>query len=304
MSERNVPGRGQVYERVTARIVAAIEAGAGEYEMPWHRGAKAGFPKNAATGQRYHGINVAALWSSSMDQGYASSHWATYLQWEHLGAQVRKGEKGSPVIFYKFPDREEANEEGDDLDDRRNALLVRLSHVFNEEQIDGWQSDAPPGVDLTTRLQAVEAFLAALQSDVRYGGTVAAYNRIGDYIRMPDRSRFIDTGSRSATEAFYSILLHEQVHWTGHELRLNRNLTGRFGDRIYAMEELNAELGAAFLCAELGISVEPRQDHAAYVGTWLSVLRDDRTAIAKAAKAATLASDYLMKLATEVPVME
>lgn len=299
MSGRSHSGDADVYQRITAEIIAAIEAGAGEFVMPWHRGANVGIPKNAATGRRYHGINIAALWSTSMMQGYSSPYWATYLQWTSLGAQVRKGEKGSPIVFYKFDHDDEMSKDTEDVSDRRNAMLVRVSYVFNEHQVEGWRSEAARGTtDLTVRLKVVEVFVDELRSDIRYGGAVAAYNPLRDYILMPERNRFLGSGTRNATEAYYSTLLHEHVHWTGHKSRLNRDLTGHFGDRKYAMEELHAELGAAFLCTELAINVEPRQDHAAYIATWLSILNDDKMAIAKAAKAATVAAEFLMRLAT------
>lgn len=301
MSGRNQLGNGDVYERITTDIIAAIRAGAGEFMMPWHRGANDGFPKNAATGKRYHGINIAALWATSMNQGYSSPHWATYLQWTSLGAQVRKGEKGSPIVFYKFDDGDEMSVDVEEVCDRRNAILVRMSYVFNEKQVEGWRSEAARGTtDVTERLIVVEAFVDGLHADIRYGGTIAAYNPLRDYILMPERTCFFGSDTRNATESYYSTLLHEHVHWTGHKSRLNRDLNGHFGDRKYAMEELNAELGAAFLCAELAISVEPRQDHAAYVATWLSILQDDKTAILKAVKTATRAVDYMMKPAVQL----
>lgn len=300
MDEGSSFRNGQVYEKITASTVKAIEAGAGDFQMPWHRSGSAGLPKNANTNARYHGINVVSLWAQSATMGYPSRYWASYLQWRELGAQVRKGEKGSLILFYKFDDEDAESDEP--LGTSRRAPLVQASHVFNEFQISGWKSETDQGHGSVTHLQFVEDFMGGLHADVRYGGTIAAYSPMGDYILMPERSLFHDTRTRTATEAFYSTLLHEHVHWTGHESRLNRDLTGRHGDRTYAMEELHAELGAAFMCGLLSISVEPRLDHAAYINDWLAVLRDDKMAIIKAAKAATAAADYLLKLATTAPV--
>lgn len=302
MSERSSFGSTHPYERITAEIVTAIEAGAGEFRMPWHKGASVGLPKNPTTALRYHGVNIPALWSRSMMHGYDSPYWATYRQWQEIGAQVRMGEKGSPIVYYKFADGEEQVDGDETSKEHRGAVLVRIWSVFNEGQVAGWQSEAPLYIDQTLRHKLTDAFLEAVHADTRYGGKIAAYNRVGDYIRMPKRDRFFDTETRSATEAFYSVLLHEHIHWTGHASRLNRDLSGRAGDPQYALEELNAELGAAFLCGELGITVEPRADHAAYLATWLSVLKEDKMAIVKAAKAAALATDYLMKLSIAVPV--
>lgn len=298
MSERSSFANGHVYERITTEIITAIEAGASDFQMPWHRSGVAGLPKNASTNARYYGINVLSLWARSALSGYASRCWATYLEWQEIGAQVRQGEKGSLVVFYKFADDERDTASDDLFPSSRKAVLAQVSHVFNEAQIKGWQSEPEEGHGSATHLKIVDDFIGGLRADVRFGGKIAAYNPQEDCILMPERNRFHDTSTRTATEAFYSTLLHEYVHWTGHESRLNRDLTGSPGDRAYAIEELHAEIGAAFLSGLLSISVEPRRDHAAYINEWLSVLRDDKTAIISAAKEATDASDYLLRLAT------
>ncbi len=285
-----------VYATVTNEIVQAIEAGVSDFQMPWHQHAGRGFPRNAATGNVYHGVNTVALWATSQVRGYGLPYWATFLQWKKLGARIRRGEKASVVVFYK---REESSPDDEDRESARGPRsILKGSFVFNAEQVDGWSYPEPTDEDRTEKLLEVDNFIESLGADIHYGSDAAYYNKRFDRIHMPDRRDFIDRGAGTATEGFYSVLLHEHLHWSGHEKRLNRDLSGRFGDSSYAMEELVAELGAAFLCGELGISVHPRQDHAAYVRSWLVVLRQQKTAIFMAASTATAACRFLGELAT------
>ena len=168
--------------------------------------------------------------------------------------------------------------------------------MFNAEQVEGWQR---PEIKIPSRVQVlseVQAFVAATKADVRHGGEVACYRRSDDSIAMPDPERFLGTPTRSPTEAYFGVLCHELTHWTGAKHRLDRQFGERFGDAAYAMEELVAELGAAFLCADLRITNEPRADHAAYIQSWLEVLKNDRKAIFTAASRASQAAEYLSKL--------
>ena len=286
--------RFDVYQRVTNEIIKAIEAGAGEYRMPWHHGSH--LPRNAASKLPYQGVNLIALGSAARVRGFSSSYWATYRQWSKLGAQVRGGEKASVIVFFK---REEADPNEENKGTARDRVVLRGSFVFNAKQVDGWHDEAEPYEDTTRHLDTVDSFISSLGAVILYGGEAAAYNMTLDRIRMPERRYFVGTNTRSALEAFYSVLLHELVHWSGHPMRLNRDLTGRFGSSAYAVEELVAELGAAFLCADLGISVLPRRDHAAYVHSWLSVLREQKTAIVTAAGTATTACRYLRQVSLQ-----
>jgi antirestriction protein ArdC len=287
---------GKVYALVTAEIIRAIEAGiADQYQMPWHRNASQGFPMNAFTGRHYHGLNTLALWAACQLKGYPTSWWATYRQWNEIGAHVRRGEKASPVLFYKEI-QSETEGDADVSSPDRQRVVVRLSHVFNADQVDGWQVPGLPAIDRTDSIERVDHFIAAVGARIQYGGDSAYYSRRTDHIQMPKRSSFIGTETSTPTESFYSVLLHEHVHWSGHPARLNRDLSGRFGDSAYAMEELVAELGAAFLCAELNISDVPRKDHALYVRSWLPVLKEKQAALAIASSAATKACRYLGEL--------
>ncbi|UVO53062.1 ArdC family protein [Sphingomonas sp. SUN039] len=284
--------RFDVYRAVTNTIVAAIEAGAGEFVMPWHgNGVAIAKPQNAHTHMEYHGINVIALWAQAYEQGYRSGYWGTYRQWQEVGAQVAKGERGSTIVFFKRIE-EESKAQGDEPSIR---LFARASRVFNADQVEGWtppEERRQPGTGEI--MESVALFVQASKADVHIG-TMARYNIPGDYIEMPEIGRFIDTPTSSATQAYGATVLHELVHWAGAKHRLDR-----FGERLkmedVAAEELVAEIGAAFLCADLGVSNTPRPDHAAYVGHWLQLLKNDTRAIFTASRLANQAATYLHEI--------
>ncbi|WP_420608210.1 ArdC family protein [Novosphingopyxis sp.] len=283
--------RADIYQRITDRIAAAIEAGAGEWRMPWHPGADGVapvLPVNAATGKPYRGVNTVVLWATAQAEGYPSAVWATYRQWAELGAQVRKGERASPVVFWKISDKEDqedANEGAED--DRRSRVFARGYSVFNAAQVDGYEAPALPVLLEAERIGHAEAFFDAIGADIRHGGNRACYKPSLDQIRMPPFEAFRDP------IAYYATLAHEATHLTGHPSRCARDLRGRFGDEAYAAEELVAELGAAFVCADLAMAPEPRPDHAAYVASWLKVLRGDKRTIFTAAAKAQAAADWM-----------
>jgi len=290
-----VLSRRDVHCAITDKIVAAVEAGAIEFCMPWHRTLTR--PVNASTGKAYHGVNVVALWAAATVQGFRSGYWATYRQWRGLDAQVRKDERGTVIVFYKTVEPEKKDQkEGDKQAAEKPRLIARASWAFNADQVEGWTPPEPPQRTEVEIREQVEAFIAATRADIRYGGDVACYDWLGDYIAVPHPTQFFATKTSTATEGYYSVVLHELTHWSGAAGRLARNLRTRFGDEAYAMEELIAEFGAAFLCADLGIANEPRLDHASYVSSWLKVLNRDRTALFTAANKASVAATYLSDL--------
>ena len=290
-----VHSRRDVHRAITDKIAAAIEAGAKDYRMPWHQSLTR--PVNAATGKAYHGANVISLWTEAAMRGFRTSCWATYRQWQNLDAQVRKGERGAVVVFYKAVEAEKEDQDGrDEKDAGRPKVIARASWAFNADQVDGW---TPPKPQQRTEVEVrehVETFISATRADIRHGGDIACYDGVGDYIAVPYPEQFVGTETSSATESYYSVILHELTHWTGALHRLARNLRARFGDDAYAMEELIAEFGAAFLCADLGIANEPRLDHASYVSSWLRVLDHDQKALFTAANKASVATAYLSHL--------
>ena len=298
--QNSVPSndRFDLYRTVTDKIVAAIEAGAGAFVMPWHVSTATGRPVNALTGHGYRGVNVVALWAEAVMSGYGTGWWASYRQWERLGAQVRRGEHGTVIVFYNRLDTA-PTDELDETDGFR--LVARASRVFNLNQVDGWKPPGPAPVSMVEALAGVEVFVAATKAVVVHGGSRACYRRDYDRIELPARDRFRGSPTSSASEAYYGTLLHELTHWSGAPHRLDRTFGTRFGDNDYAVEELVAELGAAFLCADLGIANEPRPDHAAYVASWLEVLNDDRRAVFTAAARANDAAIYLQGFSEPEP---
>jgi len=284
-----------IYDAITAQIAAAIEAGAGTCVMPWHGSVVPNSsPQNAFTGMPYHGVNVVALWAEAATKLYPSGYWASYEQWRKLGAQVKKGERGSLIIFYKKLDGD-AEPAADEADAPR--IVLRQSHVFNAYQVEGWDVPAPPYRSEVETNEQIAAFVEATKADVRHGGYTACYHRQADFIAIPPPEHFRGTPTSSPTEAYYAVLLHELTHWTGASHRLDRVKGKRFGDRDYAFEELVAELGAAFLCSAFRVVNEPRPDHAAYISHWLDLLNRDSRAIFAAASLAQQAVEYLRVLA-------
>jgi len=281
--------RKALYADVTSQVVKQIEAGAGSWRMPWQAIAEVGQPTNATTHQPYRGGNH--MWLAMVAQANDwSGHWATYKQWQSVGAQVRRGERGSygvhwSTIVRKTDDNQEIGE---------RHLVPHAFAVFNAAQVDGWEAPAETPRDTPERIAAAEAFFAEIGATVRHGGNQASYRAADDSIALPHLEQFHDA------VAYYATTAHEHTHWTGHRSRLARDLSGRFGTDSYALEELVAELGAAFTCSALGISTTPRPDHAAYLATWLRVLRADPSALFTVASKAQAAADFLAERAGAV----
>jgi antirestriction protein ArdC len=288
--------KASVYDTITNKIIASIEADPGKWQMPWHRSSSGPLhmPKNAHTGNHYRGINIVALWVSAETAGYSRPLWGTYRQWAQIGAQVRKGEKASPVIFYK---EFEVDPSPDDANDDGKRRVARASSVFNVDQVDDGPADTSvPDLGPIARNQHFDDFVASTGARIVHGGAEALYMPSTDSIRIPDESRFFDTATSTRSDSYAAVLAHELGHWTAAKHRLNRDLTGRFGTEAYAAEELVAELTSAFICAAQGITCEPRQDHAQYIANWLKLLKSDNRAIFAAAAKASQAADYLQGL--------
>jgi antirestriction protein ArdC len=285
-----------IYQKVTQQIIEAMQRGAGSYRMPWHvTGADCFAPVNVVSKRPYRGINVLLLWLLAEHHGYTSGEWATYFQWQELGAQVRMGEKAALIVFWKISER--SREESDDQEEpaSNRSILARGYCVFNAAQVDGYSPKPSPVLPESERIESAERFFARLGVTVRHGGSRACYSPQEDVIHMPPFSSFRDAA------AYYSVFGHEATHATGAEHRLNRDLKPRFAEETYAMEELVAELGAAFLCSTLGLANEPREEHAAYLANWLKVLKQDKRAIFAAASQAQKAVDWMRARSEEQP---
>lgn len=282
-----------LYQTVTNKLVTALEAGTAPWVRPWTISSDNGLPVNGATQRPYSGINVVLLTLEGMLRGYDRNSWLTYKQAAALGAQVRGGEHGTTVVFYKMkemPDRDDPAEE------RKCVVpLMRSFVVFNASQIDGLpahltQPAAPPSWD---PLDAAERLLAGSGATIHHKGTRAYYHPPLDFIVLPPRTSF------PGAPAYYSTGLHELSHWSGAPSRLNRDLSGRFREAAYAAEELIAEISSAFLCASIGI--EGQLQHASYISSWLRLLRSDKRAVFTAAAKAQQAATYILETAGVMP---
>lgn len=286
-----------IYQTITDTIVRQLEAGVRPWHRPWNAVHSEGriLRPLRANGVPYQGINVLMLWAEAVEKGFARSIWMTFKQALGLGASVRKGEHGSLVVYADtFRKTETVEATGEEVE--RDIPFLKGYTVFNVEQIDGLPerfSETPaPVLDPVKRIAHAEAFFAATGAAIGHGGNRAYYAQGPDRIQLPPFECFEDV------ESYYATLAHECVHWTKHESRLNRDFGGtRWGDDAYAAEELVAELGAAFLCADLALTPDIREDHAAYIGHWLKVLKNDKRAMFTAASHAQRAADFLNGLA-------
>jgi antirestriction protein ArdC len=244
----------------------------------------------------YSGINVLSLWASAMAQNFAGPIWMTFKQATELDGHIRKGAKGSLVVYADSITRKETDDKtGDEIE--REIPFLKGYTVFNVEQIDGlpavFYAKAAPQMDPVARIERADRFFAVLGATIGHGGNRAYYSLTNDTIQMPPFVSFQDADS------YYATLAHECTHWTGSPSRLNRDFGGhRFGSQGYAIEELVAELGAAFLCADLELSLKPREDHASYIATWLDVLAQDNRAVFTAAAHAQHAVEYINRTVT------
>jgi antirestriction protein ArdC len=290
MSSRTQSGaRADVYTRITAEIIAAIEQGAGEWRAPWfHDGTSVARPTNVASGKGYRGINTVALWLAAMAAGYGDGLWGTYRQWQDAGAQVRKGERSTTVVLWKqIASSEPADDDNDGDDGGHRRMFARAFSVFNVAQVDGYESPPTDVLPESERLADAEAFIANLGIKTVFAGSEAYYLPSSDTVFMPDFASFRDAAS------FYGVWLHENGHASGAKHRLDRDLSGRFGSAAYAAEECCVEILSGLVLADLGIAHHPRPDHAAYIASWIEVLKDDPRAIFTAASKAQQAADWM-----------
>ncbi|PVZ80634.1 DNA primase [Serratia sp. S1B] len=302
-----------LFQVVTNKIIAALEKGTSPWRKPWktvaggHASSMSGLPANALTGRVYSGINVLLLWIDAAEKGFTSHRWLTFKQAQDAGGNVRKGEKSTLVTLFKPFERKETDEQGKPMfDEQGNAVVSQRNfmtsfHLFNVEQCEnlpekllvpfkGEAAERPESEEFE-RLQRAEQVIACSGVPVMHQYQDQAFYSSGiDRITMPEAHLF----NRPAD--YYSTLLHELVHSTGHVSRLARegitSSARRFGDPVYAFEELVAEIGSAFLCAELGIQGDVQ--HESYIASWLKALKEDKRAIFQASRFAREAFEYLI----------
>lgn len=294
--------RRDLYQRITDQIVGQLEQGVLPWRKPWDAETLGGRVMRPVrhSGEPYHGINVLVLWAAATERGYAAPMWMTFRQALALGGHVRKGEKGTMVVYANRLTRTECDAVTGE--ESIHAIpYLKCYAVFNVAQIEGLSAEytpppAPRGAPVQ-RLDHADRFFAATGANIYHGGGSAYYAIGSDHIQMPPFEAFRDA------ESYASTLAHELTHWTRHPSRLDRDFgRKRFGDEGYAMEELVAELGSAFLCADLDLIPVTRDDHASYLANWLSVLKRDNRAIFAAAAHAQRAADFLHGLQPRPPL--
>ncbi len=289
-----------IYQQVTNNIIEALEqVSLEDYNAPFARLTAELSPLNPITEKNYHGINTLILWLQQQAQGYKSNEWGTFRQWKEKGANVKKGEKSSMIIFYK---RVEKKDEASSSEDPEFYNCLKSYCVFNADQVEGYEPTITREIgDFGTvgRITEIEKFIAESGAVVKEDQNRASFVPSRDEINMPPKTLFFDNG-QSATENYYAVLLHELTHWTGGKNRLDREQVGHSTDeKKYAFEELIAELGSAFLCSHFRIKQHGRDDHATYIKSWLQALKNDKKFIFKAASQAQKAVDFLHGFANE-----
>lgn len=293
-----------LHQQVTDTIIAQLEKGVVPWSCPWKtkNSFSFGMPLNASSGKHYQGINIVLLWSASMEHGFSSSEWATFKQWSFKKEKIRKGEKGNMIIYYDTYEKEVDGE-------MEKVPFIKSSVVFNKCQLESYVStetddldDDLPDLDTDISIsqiqpiKAIDEFIANTDAMIEQEDYGACYIGATDKIYMPYPTLFVTDENHSATDAWYATLFHELIHWTGHPQRLNRERHRKFGDKVYANEELIAEMGSAFLCSAFDISTRQYTDHASYIAHWLKVLKENKYAVVKAAGDASKAVGYLKGL--------
>lgn len=288
------PIKEDIYTRITNKIIEDLEKGVRPWIKPWSAEHAAGSITKPLrhNGQSYNGINVIMLWSEAFAQGYSAPIWMTFRQAKELGGNVKKGDHGSLVIYADTYTKTDIDKKTG-MEIEEDIPFLKGYTVFNVEQIENlpehyYAVADEPQTDPAERIEHVDLFLSNMNAEIRHGGNNAYYATEKDYIRLPHFEFFKDP------ESYYATRLHETVHWTRHPDRLDRSFgRKKYGDEGYAIEELVAELGSAFMAADLGIEPEVREDHSAYIENWLKVLKKDKRAIFKAASHAQKAADFL-----------
>ena len=276
------------YQIITDTVIEQMENLGSDWLKSWSTNAMSGH-HNVISKKAYQGTNTFLTAISSFKNGFQSNQWGTYRQWQSKGYSVKKGSKGTDIIFFdkiKIEDKETEQE--------RFVPILKGFSIFNADQIeDYWSGSAIPEKP-TFKHEQTEQLVTNSKAIIKHGGSRAFYTSEADFIQMPHKTDFQDIDGSTAMENYYSTLLHELTHWTGHTSRLDRKLANKFGSNAYAFEELVAEIGSVFLTAMLGIEKQPQPNHAKYLNGWLEVLKQDKRAMVKAFGLAQKASDYIL----------
>ncbi|WP_406684320.1 zincin-like metallopeptidase domain-containing protein [Seonamhaeicola sp. MEBiC1930] len=288
-----------IQQTITNQIIDLLESvNIEDYHPPFGGLSSLGLPKNPITKHVYNGINILNLWLYQQAKNYSSNEWATFKQWKEVDASVKKGEKSSKIIFYKTLTKSEETENAE-LEEIKIPML-KVYNVFNANQVEGYKSDIENDAPIQSKVKNIEnidLFCKETKAIIKHSGHQAYYSTRQDYINMPERPLFQNTPQANATENYYATLLHELTHWTGAKHRLNRfdlkDISNNTGKENYAFEELVAELGSAFLCAQHGITQIHPEHHTIYIKSWLKSLKNNKAYIFKASAKASKAVDFL-----------
>ena len=285
----------KIYQEVTNIIIGQLEAGTVPWQQPWdstnHK--TIGLPYNFTTKNFYQGINIVLLWGSTIKHQFTTNEWAGFYQWQDKNESIRKGERGTTIVYYGIKEKL--------VDDELQKIpFLKTSNVFNKCQLQSYDPEQNISVEfepsIIEKIDIVDEFIANIPAIVGSHDGGAMYMPVADKIMMPYIEKFHATPTCSVTDAWYSTLFHELTHWTGAKHRLDRDGGRKFGDQKYAFEELVAEFGAAFLCAGFGIATVEKGDHAGYIAHWLKVLKENNRMIFSASGDASKAVNYLKSL--------
>tara|TARA_R100000808_G_C2141879_1_gene149705 strand:- start:665 stop:1567 length:903 start_codon:yes stop_codon:yes gene_type:complete len=248
---------------------------------------------NVVSKKCYQGLNCFSIGLSVHNNGFKSNEWATFNQWKNLGANVLKGSKGTQILYWNIKEYEDKN----DKDKKVKIPMLKYFVVFNADQVEGYKTKEieTKEIDDWKAHFKTDTFVKNTKANIQVNNK-AFYSPSGDFIGMPPKEDFKGDKENTKEQHYYSTLLHELTHWTGHSSRCNRDLQNRFGSKAYAMEELVAEIGSAFLCSHLGITKAPTPNHAKYLNNWLEVLKEDKKAIFKAFSLSKVSSEHLLEL--------
>ncbi|MDM7957051.1 zincin-like metallopeptidase domain-containing protein [Blastomonas sp.] len=292
--------RPDVYRKVTDQILAELEAGRVPWVQPWDNShAGIGLPFNAASQRRYSGVNILTLWHAVTSRGFTGHGFLTFRQATALGGTVRRGERGTPIVYTRRIAPDDRRERSDDREasSDKGFSFLKFFTVFSVDQCEGLPDAiqaSPEPVPDGFILPTAQALIDATGADFRISGPEAYYSPTHDFVAVPRPEAFHEPIN------WYRTAFHELAHWAGHSSRLNRDQSGAFGSVTYGREELVAEMAGAFVCAALGIA--PTVRHADYIGSWLAILREDHRAILRAASAASKAADYLLAFQRDLPL--
>lgn len=277
--------RAHIFDRITADVIESMTRdGLAPWQRPWACMGQRGLPRNVASGKEYRGINVLVLLGAAWARGYSDPRWLTYKQATDLGGHVRKGEKGTKIVFWKIL-RKDDGDGGE-----RKVPLAREYTVFNVAQCEGLELAPIASVPAapSDRVEAAESLLAAPICAIRHGGDKAYYSPMHDYVQLPERGQF-----RTLAD-YYTVAFHELGHATGHTSRLDRTFGASFADHKYSREELVAELCACMVAASTGVQRSTLENSAAYLKIWAAKLKDEPRLLIDAAQAAQKAADYVL----------